>query len=58
MALPRRLTRKLADAHQLLTGLRDEPHLLDDDDRDRLRDMREAIDDILADPVLGGVSAG
>ncbi len=58
VALPRRLTRKLADAHQLLTGLRDEPHLLDDDDRDRLRDMREAIDDILADPVLGGVSAG
>jgi ParB family chromosome partitioning protein len=55
---PRRLSRKLRDAHQLLVGLNDEPQPLGDDDRDRLREMRDAIDAILGDGVLVGVSAG
>jgi ParB family chromosome partitioning protein len=55
---PRRLSRQLADAHQILTRLRDDPQSLDEKDRERLLDMRDAIEAILADPVLVGVSAG
>ena len=55
---PRRLTRKLFDAHQLLATLRETPHPLDDESRDRLRDMRDSIDAILGDEVLVSISAG
>ncbi len=46
-ARPHRLARKLVEAHQMLTALREDPQRLDDEDRDRLRDMRDAIDAIL-----------
>ena len=58
LSRPRRLSRQLADAHQILTRLRDNPQPLSEDDRERLQDMRDAIDIVLADPVLVGVSAG
>ncbi|MFP5511557.1 MAG: ParB/RepB/Spo0J family partition protein [Alphaproteobacteria bacterium] len=47
--LPQRHARHIHHAHEVLAGLRAEPRPLNDDDRRRLEDMREAIEAILAE---------
>ncbi|MBP2315484.1 ParB/RepB/Spo0J family partition protein [Azospirillum soli] len=48
-ALPKRAAKPVFQARDVLIGLREQPQALADVDRDALREMREAIDAILAE---------